>query len=272
MKYNSKNRKKIKGWLSEVDNKIFETILVHQNDSNIKGATAEIGLHHGKSFIPLCLHLKSDERGYGIDLFNNQGLNLDASGNGSEERVVRHLDNFGVSRNSYVLDSRSSDIVQAKDIVENVGQVRFFSIDGGHWEAIVENDLTLASKVLISGGVIAVDDYLRPDWPGVASGFHNWYRENKKEFQIFAVGFNKAYLCRHDFVERYQAALRQSNFLAVMKRKDYEIGGIQVPVYFNFFLPEWTVKARAYGYLQLFHPSLFYIFKRIKKSLINDTK
>ena len=69
MKYNYRNRRKIKGWLSEIDNSIFETILGFQNNSKIIGATAEIGLHHGKSFIPLFLHLTDEERAYGIDLF-----------------------------------------------------------------------------------------------------------------------------------------------------------------------------------------------------------
>ncbi len=267
MKYTYANRRKIKGWLSEIDNKIFETILRYQKDSNIVGGTAEIGLHHGKSFIPLCIYLRSNERAYGIDLFNNQELNLDASGHGSKDKVVRNLEAFEISPDSYFLDGRSSDQVDPVEIIDKVGRVRFFSVDGGHWEAIVENDLALASKVLAQGGVIAIDDYLRPDWPGVASGFHHWYRENHLEFKIFTIGFNKAYLCKSEFVERYQEAIKKCEFLSVMKRKDYDMNGLKIPVYYNFFLPEWTFKARVYGYFQLFHPSIFYVFKKIKKRL-----
>jgi hypothetical protein len=270
VKYNYSNRRKIKGWLSEIDNSIFETVLSYQKKSKIIGATAEVGLHHGKSFIPLCLYLTDEERAYGIDLFENQELNLDSSGNGSLERVVRNLGDFGISKASYLLDGRSSDEVSPSDILQSVGKVRFFSIDGGHWEAIVENDLQLAAKVLVDEGVIALDDYLRPEWPGVASGFHKWYQENHQEFQIFAIGFNKAYLCKHKYVNKYQEALKRNEFLSIMKRKDYDMKGAVIPVFYNFFLPEWSVKARAYGYLQLFHPFAFQRFKRIKKKFKSD--
>lgn len=270
MKYNYRNRRKIKGWFSEIDNKIFETILVYQNATSILGSTVEIGLHHGKSFIPLCLHLKEDESAYGIDLFGNQELNLDASGNGSRDRVIRNLTGFDIPQGTYFLDGRSSAQVKSQDIREKVGRVRFFSIDGGHWEEIVQNDLELASELLVEGGVIAIDDYLRPDWPEVASGFHKWYRENNSKYRIFAIGFNKAYLCNLDYIDTYQEALRRCEFLSFMKRKDYEMNGINVPVYFNYFLPEWTFKARIYGYIQLFHPYAFQNFKVIKRRFIRN--
>jgi hypothetical protein len=272
MKYNYRNRRKIKGWLSEIDNVIIETILVHQNKIDIRGGTAEIGLHHGKSFIPLCLHLKSGERAYGVDLFDNQELNLDSSGNGSKDRVIKNLALFGIEQNHYVLDGRSSGQVKAQDIQERAGKIRFFSIDGGHWEEIVRNDLELASKLLVDGGVIAIDDYLRPDWPGVASGFHEWYRKNKSEYQIFAIGFNKAYLCKPNYICTYQDELSKCEFLSYMKRKEYKMDSVNVPVYFNFFLPEWTLKARIYGYLQLFHPYLFRNFKALKKGIAHNKR
>jgi Methyltransferase domain len=272
MKYTYRNRRKIKGWLSEIDNTIIEIILVHQNKIDIRGGTAEIGLHHGKSFIPLCLHLKTGERAYGIDLFENQRLNFDASGNGSKDRVIKNLARFGIEQDSYVLDGRSSDQVKSQDIQELAGKIRFFSIDGGHWEEIVENDLNLASELLIDGGVIAIDDYLRPDWPGVASGFHAWYLANKSEYQIFAIGFNKAYLCKPNYTSMYQHELNKCEFLSYMKRKEYEMDKVSVPVYFNFFLPEWTLKARIYGYFQLFHPYLFHNFKICKRRITQKNR
>jgi hypothetical protein len=179
--------------------------------------------------------------------------------------VIKNLAGFGIAQDDYVLDGRSSDQVKALDIQERVGKIRFFSVDGGHWEEIVQNDLKLASELLLDGGVIAIDDYLRPGWPGVASGFHTWYRENKIEYQIFAIGFNKAYLCRRNYISTYQNILRECDFLSFMKRKEYEMDGMNVPVYFNFFLPEWTLKARIYGYLQLFHPYVFRYFKILKR-------
>jgi hypothetical protein len=98
--------------------------------------------------------------------------------NESLERFVRNLEHFGKSQASYLLDGRSSDEVSADDILQSVGKVQFFSMDGGHWESVVENDIQLTATVLVDEEVMALDDYLRPEWPGVASGFHKWYQEN----------------------------------------------------------------------------------------------
>lgn len=264
MRYNLKARRKIKGWFSEIDNKIFETLLIQQNGSGIVGSTAEIGLHHGKSFIPLCLHLKATELAYGIDLFDQQSQNLDHSGNGSKNRVINNLMGFNVKENQYILDGRSSEEVLPAEILTKAGRVRFFSIDGGHWKSIVIKDLELADSVLAPGGVIALDDYLRPDWPEVAMGFHDWLTKNNDRYAIFAIGFNKVYVCEKNFVGLYQKALSEITYLEFMKRKVYKLDGIEVPIYFTFFLPEWNMRARAYGYFQLFHPIFFVRFKTFR--------
>ena len=263
-KYNSKNRKRIKGWLSEIDNRIFEVILELQVTNEVEGSVAEIGLHHGKSFIPLCLSLQDNEKAYGIDLFEDQVKNIDKSGKGSTFYVNNNLTDFGICRERYVLDSRSSELVKSSDIIDSVGSVRFFSIDGGHWSEVVINDLNLAKEVICDRGVIALDDYLRPEWPEVAVGFHRWYFENDMRFSVFAIGFNKVYLCSPEFVEFYQRALREDNFLSNFLRKTYDLGGAVIPIFYTFFLPEWSLKVRLYGYLQLYHPHVFVYYKKIK--------
>ena len=63
-------------------------MLSHQNRTGIDGSLAEIGLHHGKSFIALCLGLVGDQKAYGIDVFENQSLNLDHSGKGVRDTVL----------------------------------------------------------------------------------------------------------------------------------------------------------------------------------------
>ncbi len=46
-------------------------------------------------------------------------------------------------------------------------RVRFAHIDGGHDEATVWQDLELCAHRLVSGGVMAIDDYAHPLYPGV---------------------------------------------------------------------------------------------------------
>jgi hypothetical protein len=101
----------------------------------------------------------------------------------------------------------SSEDVKPDDILEQVGSVRFFSVDGGHWKSIVQNDLILAEKTLSAEGIIALDDYCRSEWPDVTCGYTLWRNDTKSDIIPFAVGSNKLYLCRKDFAQEYRAAL-----------------------------------------------------------------
>ena len=60
--YCATGRKQVHGWLNPVDAEMFLQILLLQDSLGIQGGTAEIGVHHGKSFIPLCLGLRDNER------------------------------------------------------------------------------------------------------------------------------------------------------------------------------------------------------------------
>src|SRR5690606_5984717 len=143
----------------------------------------------------LCLGLLPHQRAYGIDIFEAQSFNIDWSGKGSQHIVEDNLRRFGISQPSVILDARSSNLVMADDILSSVGRVRFFSIDGGHWRSIVASDLSLAEAVLADQGVIALDDFLRSEWPDVSLGFFHWYENGPKSIRPFAVGHNKLYLC-----------------------------------------------------------------------------
>jgi hypothetical protein len=61
-RYNSFGARRISGWFSHIDREIFSSLLLFQSARGIQGATAEIGVHHGKSFIPLCLALAENVR------------------------------------------------------------------------------------------------------------------------------------------------------------------------------------------------------------------
>ena len=61
--YCASGRKQVHGWLNPVDAEMFLQILLLQDSLGIQGGTAEIGVHHGKSFIPLCLGLHDTTSG-----------------------------------------------------------------------------------------------------------------------------------------------------------------------------------------------------------------
>jgi hypothetical protein len=255
--YVSRDKERVAGWFARIDSQIFSELLTWQNAAGIRGGVAEIGVHHGKSFIALCLGLVDGQRAYAIDLFDDQQGNRDGSGRGDRAVFERHLRDFGVSQRAAVIDARGSDQVTAHDIRKGVGDVRFFSVDGGHWRAIVASDLRLAAAVLVDGGVIALDDFLRPEWPDVSAGFFEWFERGSGTIVPFAIGYNKLYLCHEPRVAELQGCLERSAFLKHFLGKHYEFCGRPVPVFQAYPLPEWGLRRRTREYLKVFHPDLY---------------
>ena len=259
-KYVRHGSRRVEGWLSRVDGEIFLEILTYQRAARILGAIAEIGVHHGRAFVPMCLGLRNDEKAYAIDIFDDQAKNLDRSGLGDRARFEANLARFGVDKARVIIDTRGSDEVAAQDILSTVGPVRFFSVDGGHWREIVRSDLQLAASVLADGGVIAADDFMRPEWPDVSFGIFDWFEASDKTIRPFAIGFNKLYLCHENHVTAYQQVIERSNFLRAFRSKFYNFLGVQVPVLQSYQLPEWGRRERVEGYFKLYHPDLYVWF------------
>jgi hypothetical protein len=254
---------KVRGWFYRIDAEIFALITDHQNRNSCDGSLVEIGLHHGKSFIAMCLSLRPGQKAYGIDLFEQQSLNLDHSGEGDRGVVEGNLRSAGVDPSAVILDARASGSVTPEDILDSVGAVRFFSIDGGHQLDVVRNDLLLAERTVAGHGVIALDDFLRPQWPDVSAGFFAWYGVRSKSLVPFAIGFNKLYLCSQSHVDTYQRVLRSSRFLGFFLEKHYNFCGNEIPVFHNFLHPELRLKERSLEYVKLFHPDWYVTLKTL---------
>jgi len=255
--YIRRGREKVAGWFYRIDAEIFGLITDYQNNEGLDGSLVEIGLHHGKSFIAMCLSLRDGQRAYGIDLFEQQALNVDHSGKGDRTIVQRNLRAAGVDLTAVVLDGRPSSSVSPADILGSVGVARFFSIDGGHQLEVVRNDLLLAGQTLADHGVIALDDFLRPEWPEVSAGYFAWFEASAKSVVPFAIGLNKLYLCPHNQVARYQEVLLRSEFLGCFLVKHCNLCGIEIPVFQAFRLTEWGPTQRIVEYLKYYHPDLY---------------
>jgi hypothetical protein len=255
--YVRRDRGQVEGWLGRIDGQIFYELLSFQNASKIDGGIAEIGVHHGKSFIALCLALNGNQKAYAIDVFEDQQKNLDNSGKGEKDIFVGNLGRFNIPDAAVVIDPRTSDQVTPDDICNAIGPVRFFSIDGGHWRQIVKSDLALAAAVLAEGGVIALDDFMRPEWPDVSLGLFDWYEESQQRIVPFAIGFNKLYLCNGTYLAHFQECLEDSDFLRCFLSKHYEFYGARIPVFQSYQLPEWPLRQRIRGYLKLYHPDAY---------------
>ena len=82
-------RKQVQGYFELQALLTYRVLAASQLDMGVYGGVAEIGVHHGMSFVPLCL-LNADagaERSLAvaIDVFEHQERNLDGSGAGDRE-------------------------------------------------------------------------------------------------------------------------------------------------------------------------------------------
>ena len=69
--------------------------------------------------------------------------------------------------NEPLIVKRNSLEVTADHLLEwAVGPYRLFSVDGGHSMEVALHDLRLANSVMVEGGVIMVDNYFDPKFPG----------------------------------------------------------------------------------------------------------
>ena len=171
---------------------------------------AEIGVHHGKLFVLLTLCLRSGEISVAVDVFENQQLNLDQSGNGNREIFLWNLRKWVPDAVVKIL-RKSSLEVQPAEILDVCGRVRLASIDGGHTEACVLNDLRLVETVLTPRGAVILDDCFNQAWPGVSSATAKYLLDNSALLRPFAISPNKLYLTHGDNVAFYRRELRSKS-------------------------------------------------------------
>jgi len=167
-------------------------------DANgVGGNMAEFGVHHGLFLFLLNALRNENELCFTIDVFDEQRLNVDASGRGSLSVFLSHVETLMASqRGSFRVVQRDTMSFSLIDVVSLFGEkgVKFFSIDAGHTVQHACNDLTLAQEVLVSGGVVALDDYMSVHWPGVTEGFYRFMYLHNRRLRPFLYFQNKLFL------------------------------------------------------------------------------
>jgi hypothetical protein len=76
----------IEGWIHPFTAMIILYLARFQSNEHIYGNMAEIGVHHGKSFLPIYFALGANEIAIAIDVFENQQYNFDKSGRGDRKK------------------------------------------------------------------------------------------------------------------------------------------------------------------------------------------
>ena len=221
---------KVQGWLSGGAINLILSLDEAQNKFDINGHICEIGVHHGRLFILLYLLTQQDENALAIDVFEKQHLNVDKSGRGERHIFLKNLEYFAKDKHKLRIIEEDSTQLYPDDIKNYVGgEVRLFSIDGGHTASITRQDLTTASNSICEGGIIILDDYFNSNWPGVSEGTNQFMlHDNEREIVPFVIGGNKVFLTTRGHADKYIAYLLKTNLGTRCTRKQQEMFGHRV--------------------------------------------
>jgi hypothetical protein len=213
----------VAGWLAPEVLDILAVLDSLQRSTNVSGAVAEIGVHHGRLFIGLNLLQRDDELAVAIDVFGDQELNVDQSGKGDLAMFRRNVQRWSSSENVVIHQGDSTHLKAGELCNLARGGIRLFSVDGGHTDAIVFSDMTLAEATIAAGGIVIADDVFNQDWPGVSTGTLR-YMESGGKLVPFAIGFNKVFFSNSEYSEIYRDVLRskfEGRYLVLTKSSEF---------------------------------------------------
>lgn len=195
------NINKVKGWCNPELWNCIEPIDIFQRENNITGPIGEIGVYHGKFFIGLAL-TKFEEVGHvAFDVFDLQEFNLDNAGEGSLEELKNNCELNSLK----YFDTVTVDSLRITDEILDKYNNKFslFSVDGCHMKEHTVNDLQVAMKLTKKEGIIFIDDYYNPNWPGVQEGITKYYLNNLPDFVPLLFTCNKLFLCSLSLHQNY---------------------------------------------------------------------
>ncbi|SDR39352.1 Methyltransferase domain-containing protein [Rhizobiales bacterium GAS113] len=165
---------RIAGWLNPTTAHIMAALADRQRRDGMEGDIAEIGVHHGKSFLALANSIAAGEKLFAIDVFEDQHKNTDKSGSGSRQAFLDNMRIYAPGKVPEIIQESSLDLPAMHWPEQHAGSIRFFSIDGSHTREATLNDLRIAEQTVKAGAIVAVDDVLSSHWLGVISGVFDY--------------------------------------------------------------------------------------------------
>jgi len=173
---------RIEGWFSPDAALMFmaynEVISAHE----VTGNMLEIGVHHGLSAIAISAMRSDGAQLVAVDLFEQ----LQERNN--RPHFVRNMTAFFGDLGFVRCIAAPSSTLGPADVGDGFS---FCHVDGGHTAAETYHDLDLSSRVLRPGGLLALDDYFNPAYPGVCEGAIKFWLEHDGALTPVAAGFNK---------------------------------------------------------------------------------
>lgn len=224
--YLSNGFSQVEGWLDRDVIWLLDKFQAVHDEHNVEGGFAEIGVHHGRLFFALANCARPGELGVAIDIFSDQFLNVDKSGSGNRQIFEAGLQQYCHHDGPILIFQMESLCPEAGKALSNVNSgFRVFSIDGGHTFQHVINDIALAEKHLVNGGLVLVDDFCNPGWPGVTEGVVVYFRNGGSLVPVCSTG-NKLFLTTLSYQRAYIAAV--SRWTSPLKGKAHRVRTVKL--------------------------------------------
>ena len=227
--YFRRGLRKVGGWLHPYSAKYIMALSEAQYLIGERGSVGEIGIHHGKLFILMAALTCASEHAWGIDVFDDQHMNVDRSGQGNKKIFLENMERWLPQFKDFHIIQKLSFDVQPFELLEACGRSRLVSIDGGHTAECVINDLSLVEAVLTQRGVVVLDDYFNAYWPEVSDGVQEYLRSGRSTLAPFAITPNKVYLTPEGSVSLYRKEMRASQ--AYHYEKTSKLLGCEVDIF-----------------------------------------
>lgn len=186
--------KEVEGWFYPIDIIVLYGIL-NELQEKVSGDICEVGVAYGKSAITLSNFKKKTDNLYLYDIFPDHVF----------ERSKKNIEKFGVNEN---LIWRIEDTTKMSS-ADFQKPLRLLHIDGCHEHSAVLSDLQFFSGYMCDTGIIVLDDFNDYEYPGVNSAAIEFSlaKYNHKNWRVFAIGDNKAYMCQKSYASKYQVLL-----------------------------------------------------------------
>jgi hypothetical protein len=180
---------RIAGWFSPDALFLFMAYNQLIAEADLAGDVLEIGVHHGLSAIGTAALRGPGARFVAVDLFDElQEQNVSGSGLGNRARFMENMSRFHGDLGFVTAIAAASSTIDPKTLGRTFS---FCHIDGGHAAAEAFADLCLSEAIVTPGGLVALDDYFNPAFPGVGEAGVRYHLERPGRFRPIAIGFNK---------------------------------------------------------------------------------
>ena len=193
----------VNGWCQAGAAVLIMAMHLHQQHTGITGHLLEIGVYQGKSGILLCnLTQDENERCLLVDSLDVSDM-PEVYGVGNLDVLQDNIARFAAHiKGQVIVENMSSEYIMEKYSTWK-GRVRIAHVDGEHTYTAALRDLQACADLCRADGCIILDDAFNPNQPGVNQALNEFVESS--DYVVFAIGYNKAFLCHKSNYQSYSA-------------------------------------------------------------------